>query len=109
MRVVAKRTLRDFWRSSPAFRDAKGPIEAWHAEASKAAWRTPQEVKAQFRKASVLKGGRVVFNIGANKYRLVVAIDYQRQTCFVKFIGTHGQYDQIAVETVEYERSSNSH
>ena len=65
-------------------------------------------MKAQFRTASVLKGGRVVFNIGGNKYRLVVAIDYERQTCFVKFIGTHEQYDRVDVETVQYERSSNS-
>jgi len=100
--------LREFWQSSPQYGDAQGPIEAWHAEASKASWRTPQEVKAQFRTASVLKGGRVVFNIGGNKYRLVVAIDYERQTCFVKFIGTHEQYDRVDVETVQYERSSNS-
>ena len=100
--------MREFWQSSPQYGDAQGPIEAWHAEASKASWRTPQEVKAQFRTASVLKGGRVVFNIGGNKYRLVVAIDYERQTCFVKFIGTHEQYDRVDVETVQYERSSTS-
>jgi mRNA interferase HigB len=108
MRVIAKRTLREFWRSSPQYGDAQGPIEAWHAEAEKASWRTPQQVKAQFRSASVLKGGGVVFNIAGNKYRLVVALDYVRQACFVKFIGTHAQYDRIDAETVQHERSSDS-
>jgi len=108
MRVIAKRTLREFWQGSPQYGDAQGPIEAWHAEAERASWRTPQEVKAQFRSASVLKGGRVVFNIAGNKYRLVLALDYVRQTCFVKFIGTHEQYDRIDAETVQHERSSDS-
>jgi mRNA interferase HigB len=72
----------------------------------KASWQTPQEVKAQFRSASVLKGGRVVFDIAGNKYRLVVSIDYERQTSFVKFIGTHERYDHIDAKTVQHERSS---
>jgi mRNA interferase HigB len=108
MRVIAKRTLREFWQSSPRYADVQGPIEAWHAETSKASWRTPQEVKAQFGSASILKGGRVVFNIAGNKYRLVVSLDYERQACFVKFIGTHEQYDRIDAETVRYVRSSHS-
>jgi mRNA interferase HigB len=105
MRVIAKRTLRQFWRGSPRYADAQGPIEAWYAEVLKAVWRKPQDVKAQFRSASILKGGRVVFNIAGNKYRLIVAIDYERQTCFVKFIGTHAQYDAIDAETVQHEPS----
>jgi len=100
MRVIAKRTLRQFWEQA-GHADAKGPLEAWHAEALKSSWRTPQEVKDQFGTASVLKSGRVVFNIGGNKYRLVVAIDYGRQACFVKFVGTHKQYDEIDAETVK--------
>ncbi len=108
MRVIAKRTLRQFWQTSSRCADAQGPIEAWHAEALKASWRNPQEVKAQFRSASILKGGRVVFNIAGNKYRLVVSIDYERQACFVKFIGTHEQYDSIDAETVQHGHSSHS-
>ena len=100
MRVIAKRTLRLFWEQHP---DAKGPIEAWHAEVLKAAWKTPQQAKAHFGSASILKGGRTVFNIGGNKYRLVVAIDYARQACFVKFIGTHEEYDSIDAQTVQHE------
>jgi len=100
MRVIAKRTLRQFWELNPQYADAQGPLEAWYAEALKAAWKTPQDVKKQFRSASILKGGRVVFNTGGNKYRLVVAIDYSRQACFVKFVGTHEQYDSVNAETV---------
>jgi len=97
MRVIAKRSLREFWQQHP---DTRGPLEAWHAEALKASWQTPQDVKEQFGSASILKAGRVVFNIGGNKYRLIVSIDYGRQACFVKFIGTHRQYESIDAETV---------
>ena len=100
MRVIAKRTLKDFWQSSPKFRDAKSPLEAWHSECLKAKWKNPQAIKQQFRSASVVKNNRVVFNIAGNKYRLVVAIDYERQVMFIKFIGTHSKYDEINVETV---------
>lgn len=105
MRVIAKRTLRQFWQSSRRHEDAQGAIEAWHAEVSKACWRNPQEVKQQFRSASVLEGGRIIFNIAGNKYRLIVSVDYERQACFVKFIGTHAQYDEIDAETVEHGHS----
>ena len=100
MRVIAKRTLREFWESSPKYADSQAPIEAWHAEALKATWQSPQELKAQFGHASILKNGRAVFNIAGNKYRLVVAIDYRRQAMFVKFIGTHQQYDAIDAESI---------
>lgn len=66
----------------------------------KACYRTPQELKAELRTASILKGGRAVFNIAGNKYRVIVAIDYDRQLGFIRFVGTHGQYDEINAETV---------
>jgi mRNA interferase HigB len=100
MRVIAKRTLRRFWESAPQYADAKGPLEAWYAEARKAQWYTPQDIKAQFRQASILKNNRVVFNIGGNKYRLIAAMDYQRQALFIRFIGTHAQYNTIDAEVV---------
>ena len=100
VRVIAKRTLREFWQSAPQYAGAKGPLEAWHAEALKAKWKTPQGIKSQFRSASILKNNRVVFNIGGNKYRLVVAIDFSRQTIFTMFIGTHQQYDKIIAEVI---------
>ena len=97
MRVISKRTLRQFWEKYP---NAKGPLEAWHAETLKARWENPQQIKEQFRSASILKGGRVVFNIGGNKYRLILSMDFERQASYVKFVGTHRQYDSIDAETV---------
>lgn len=98
MRVIAKKTLREFWESEASYSDAKAPLEAWHNEAIRANWKTPQEIKAQFRSASILKNNRVVFNIAGNKYRLIVSMDYERQACFVKFVGTHKAYDAIDAE-----------
>lgn len=66
----------------------------------KATYRTPQELKTELRTASILKGSQVVFNIAGNKYRIILAIDYQRQLAKVRFVGTHAQYDQIDAETV---------
>jgi mRNA interferase HigB len=94
MRVIAKRTLREFYEQT-RFKDAKGPLEAWHAEALKARWRTPHDIKAQIGSASIVTDSLVVFNIAGNKYRLVVDVDYARQAMFVKFIGTHAEYDEL--------------
>jgi mRNA interferase HigB len=94
MRVIAKRTLREFY-TQPSCRDAKGPLEAWHAEAVKANWRSPHDIKAQYRSASVISDAVVVFNIAGNKYRLVVKVDYQRQALYVKFVGSHAEYDKL--------------
>jgi len=87
MRVIAKRTLREFYEQPP-HRDAQGPLEAWHAEASRAVWRTPHEIKAHYASASFIDSTRVVFNIGGNKYRLLVDVDYARQALYVKLVGT---------------------
>lgn len=72
----------------------------WYRHMEKAVYRTAQEVKAELRSASILKGGRVVFNIAGNKYRVILAIDYERQIAFIRFVGTHAQYDHIDAETV---------
>jgi mRNA interferase HigB len=100
MRIISKRTLREFWESDPKYLDVKGSLEAWHEEILKADWATPQEVKAQFRNASILKNSRVVFNIKGNDYRLIVAFNYPYGIAFIKFVGTHKQYDEIDAETV---------
>lgn len=100
MRVIAKSTLRKFWEDNPAFAEAERPLMEWYHLMSKANWTTPQALKADIRTASILKGRRVVFNIAGNKYRCVVDIDYARQAMWVKFVGTHAQYDQIDAETV---------
>lgn len=100
MRIIARATLREFWENTPAYADSEIPLVEWFRHMEKAAYRTPQEIKAELRTASILKGSRVVFNIGGNKYRVILAIDYQRQLGFVRFVGTHAQYDQIDAETV---------
>jgi len=96
MRVIAKSTLRLFWESKPQHADAKEPLSAWHAVCLRAQWRSPSDVKATFRSASFVKNN-VVFNIAGNKYRIVVNISYSRQAMFVKFVGTHAEYDAIDV------------
>ena len=97
MRLIAKRTLRAFWERHPR---ARGPLEAWHQEVAQADLAGPSEVKAQFRSASVVQDNRVVFNIAGNRYRLVVKINYPYRIVYVRFIGTHKDYDQIDVNTV---------
>lgn len=99
MRVIAKSTLMKFWEQ-PAYRDAQGPLESWYEEALRSKWTSPQEVKSQYGNASICGNNRVVFNIGGNKYRLVVEMQYRAGIAWVKFIGTHAQYDKINVESV---------
>ena len=99
MRIIAKRTLREFWEQ-PGHREAEQPLKALYDEVRKAAWRTPAEVKAHYGSASLLPNGRVVFNIGGNKYRLIVMIRYNTQMVFVRFVGTHAAYDRITAETI---------
>ena len=98
MRVVAVSTLRAFWERFP---DAEQPLKAWYEEAKSAAWTQPAEIKAQYRNASVLKNHRVVFNIKGNDYRLIVAVAYRLQIVYVKFVGTHKEYDAVDAETIE--------
>ena len=97
MRIIALGTLRDFWTKYP---DALEPLGAWHAIASRVRWESPAEVKAAYRNASFVAGNRVVFNIKGNDYRLVVAMHYNRQIAYIRFVGTHRQYDQINAATV---------
>jgi len=99
MRVIAKSTLVGFWEK-PGCADAKAALENWYSEVMKAEWRSPQAVKEQFGSASICGNNRVVFNIGGNKYRLVVEMQYRAGIAWVKFVGTHRQYDAIDVETV---------
>lgn len=97
MRVIAISTLRSFWTRHP---DAETPLRAWLAEAVAAQWSQPAEIKAQYASASVLKNRRVVFNIKGNDYRLIVSVAYRFQALYVKFVGTHAEYDAIDAETI---------
>jgi mRNA interferase HigB len=98
MRVIAVSTLRAFWERYP---DAEPPLKAWYEEATGASWSQPADIKAQYRSASVLKNRRLVFNIKGNDYRLIVAIAYKLQIVYVKFVGTHQEYDAVDAENVE--------
>lgn len=98
MRIVAISTLREFYQKYP---DACDPIAAWIAVVSKARWTQPADVKAHYQNASILKNRRVVFNIKGNDYRLIAAVAYKQQIVYIKFIGTHKQYDAVDAETVE--------
>lgn len=100
MRIIAVSTLKAFWTAKPEYQDAEAPTMAWYREAVKANWSAPEDVKQQFRNASILKDGRVVFNIAGNKYRLVVWINYHYKVLYIRFIGTHKQYDQIDAQTI---------
>jgi mRNA interferase HigB len=97
MRIVAKKTLREFWERYP---DSEQQLKAWHAEAKDGAWRTPADVKAKYGTASILKDCRVLFNICGNKYRLVAKINYPHQVIYVRFLGSHEEYDAIDAEKI---------
>lgn len=97
MRVIAKRVLREFWEKNS---DSEEQLKTWYKEASKAVWTFPADIKAEYPKASILKSGRVVFNICGNKYRLIVKINYSRGWIFIRFIGTHRDYDKIDAEKI---------
>lgn len=100
MRIIALSTLKAFWSSSPSYTDSIEPAMAWYREGLKADWATPNEVKAQFSNASILRDGRVVFNIAGNKYRLVVWINYAYRVVYIRFFGTHKQYDAIDAQRI---------
>lgn len=91
--------MAEFW-NRPAHRAAEVPLRAWFKEAERATWSSPAEIKARFASASVLKSGRVVFNVGGNKYRVVVRVNYAVGVVFVRFVGTHAEYDRIDAEDI---------
>lgn len=97
MQIIARRTLRNFWEIYP---DAETPLVAWYKIVSKVEWTGPADVKALYGNADFVGDNRVIFNIGGNKYRLVVHIAYPFKRVLVKFIGTHKEYDAIDAETV---------
>lgn len=95
MRVIAKSTLEDFWIKYP---DSEQSLRAWYREAKRAIWKAPSEIKEQYRSASILKKSRVVFNIAGNKHRMLAEVLYAIGIIYIKFVGTHRQYDAIVAE-----------
>jgi mRNA interferase HigB len=98
MRVIALRAVREFWSRHA---DSEQPLRAWFHDASKATWRSPHDIKNVYRNASIINDERVVFNIKGNEYRIIVSINYKHQIVFIKFVGTHTEYDRVDAATVE--------
>jgi len=99
VRVITRKTLSDFWRR-PGRGDAKEPLKAWLAEAERATWTGPADIKRGHATASFVGTARVVFNIGGNKYRLIVHVRYRFFTVYIRFVGTHAEYDKVNAEEV---------
>lgn len=97
VRIIAKRALRAFWEKHP---NAEAPLLAWYRTVQHEDWNTPAKVKARFPRASIIGDSRVVFNIRGNHYRLVAKIDYRHRIVFVRFVGTHADYDRIDAREV---------
>jgi mRNA interferase HigB len=108
MRIIARRTLRDFVQSRAGYRDQqalKAALDASFDEARKARWTSTADVKARYATASVLSADRIVFNVKGNDYRLVVSVDFEKSIVWIKWIGTHRDYDRIDVKEVKHGRS----
>ena len=97
MRIIAKSTLRNFWEKYP---DAEQPLKAWHDEAKKAKWSNFQDIKKQFKSASIVGNDRVVFNIKGNHYRLIVLILFRKGKIFIRFVGTYSEYDKVDAKNI---------
>ena len=97
VRIISKKTLREFWLIHS---DCEDSLKAWHKEAEESNWKTPHEIKKDYPSASILQDNRVVFNIKGNNYRLIVKINYDFAIVWIRFIGTHAQYDKINASTI---------
>ncbi|MBU0656837.1 MAG: type II toxin-antitoxin system HigB family toxin [Gammaproteobacteria bacterium] len=100
MRIIALSTLKQFWESDSKYAESREPILAWYRHTLKADWAEPADVKADFGNASILRDGRVVFNIAGNKYRLIVWINYPYRIAYIRFVGTHAEYDRVDAHTI---------
>lgn len=97
MRIISRKTLKDFWEQHP---DAEQPLQAWYADVKRYRWKSPPEIRSIYRNASFVANNRVVFNIKGNTYRVVVAVQYQFGIVYIRFVGTHQEYDRIDASTV---------
>ena len=97
MRVIAKRTLRDFWTKHA---DSEQQLKAWYRETEKTEWENINDLKKDYPSASILQDNRIVFNIKGNNYRLIVKLNFEYQVCYIRFIGTHAEYDKIDANNI---------
>ena len=94
MRIIAIKTLKDFW-NNPRYKDSEQSLKAWFYEIKKEQWDSPHDIKIKYKNVSIIQNNRAIFNIKGNKYRLIVAIQYKFKIVFIRFIGTHKEYDKI--------------
>ena len=107
MRIIARRTLREFVASRAGHKDhaaLKAALDAWFDEVRRARWRSTADVRRLYATASIVTADRIVFDIKGNSYRLVVAVDFEKGIVWIKWVGTHRDYDRIDVREIEYER-----
>jgi len=97
VRIISRKALRTFWDDHP---DARQALQTWYADVKQAVWKSPADIKRVYRNASVVANNRVIFNIRGNQYRLIVAVQYQFQIGFIRFVGTHQDYDRVDAGTV---------
>ena len=97
MRIISRKMLRDFWERHP---DVEQALRAWYHDARVANWRTPEDVHRTYATASLIANNRVVFNIRGNNYRLIVAINYRFGIIYIRFVGTHQEYDRVDAKTI---------
>ena len=99
MRIIAIKKIKDFW-NKPKYKDSEQSLKAWFYEVKKEQWKSPNDIKFKYRNASIIQNNRVIFNVKGNKYRLVVAIKYEFKIIFIRFIGTHEEYDKIDAKNI---------
>ena len=97
MRIISRKNLREFWERHP---NARASLEAWFADVKHADWQTPNDIKTIYRNVSFVANNRVIFNIKGNKYRLIVVVQYTYKLVYIRFVGTHEEYDEIDATTI---------
>ena len=97
MRVLSRKSLRQFWEKHP---DARQPLQSWYTDVKHANWKRPSDIKTTYQIASFISNNRIVFNIKGNKYRIIVVVEYRFGMVFIRFVGTHAEYDRIDPETI---------
>lgn len=97
MRIISRKTLRDFWEKHP---DARQALQSWYADVEQARWQSPADIKKTYASVSFLSNNRLVFNIKGNQYRIVIVVQYRYGFVYIRFVGTHAEYDRIDIETI---------
>jgi mRNA interferase HigB len=97
--IISLKTLKEHWEKAGR-EDSEQPLKSWYQEMKQVSWKNPNEVKIQYKNASIVGDNRIVFNVSGNKYRLIVKVNYEAQWMFIRFVGTHKEYDKIDAKTI---------